>query len=214
MPHLAGSASPTPWPVPGAFDEASGRTAVSDTTWLEPDDERPQRDRRRLRLAALAVIPWLIVAGLLVLPRTTAGPDAADEETAGVHAEHADGQPADAADGTAATPAGRQDPAPPAEAGRIDDGVRSSPGGVSPSAGASSLPEAVEIRGRWRLHAGVEEAASLGLVVARAALTGLAPVLTVDGVSAGGHDRYAEHLVVEAVEQTGVEAVTVTVVAI
>lgn len=173
---------------------------MTDTTWLEPDEGRPQRDRRRLRLAALAVIPWLIVAGLLVLPRTAAEPEPT---------EPTDGGPTDTA--TSPPETGRA-PTPEDPHNRVEAADPPLDEDTAPS--APSLPEAVEIRGRWRLHAGVEEAASVGLVVARAALTGVAPVLEIDGVTADGPDRYAEHLVVEAVEQTGIDAMTVTVVAI
>lgn len=182
---------------------------MDDTNWLEPDDDRPTRDRRRRRLAVLALIPWLVVVGLLVIPRTGAGTDPADPASsdpastagAGVH------DPGDSAHHTDARPPAGDGPVP--DAGPIPPEATD-----ATSATAPDVIEAVEVRGRWRLTPGVEEAASLGVVVARAALTGVAPVLAIDGVPTAGSGRYAEHLVVEAVEHTGSDAVTVTVLAI
>lgn len=180
---------------------------MDETNWLEPDDGRPTRDKRRLRLAVLAVIPWLVVAGLLVAPRTADAPD-----------------PDDRAASEPANSAGVDDPAdraPRADGGSpVGDGPLVDAGPVPHGADDATSPpaptvlDAVEIRGRWRMEPGVEEAASLGLVVARAALTGIAPVLAIEGIEAAGSDRYAEHLIVEAVEHTGSDAMTVTVLAI
>ncbi|MFP4311169.1 MAG: hypothetical protein ACLFS9_04200 [Nitriliruptoraceae bacterium] len=79
--------------------------------------------------------------------------------------------------------------------------------------------EVAELRGRWRVAPGSEEAASLAVVVARAWLTGFGPALELEGVTAPappseGSHSYAEHLIVEAVEATSPDTEVVTVLAV
>lgn len=193
--------------------------------WLDEDHDRP-RSRRRTGLAVLAAVPWLVVAGLLVVPQLTTDratpPEHGDATPADPHddgaPETADARPRQDADDDA-----DDDPDP----GGVprDDTARTDPDETAPtpedpstSPGAAATDDPVlaleELRGRWRVEPGVEEAASLAVMVARAALTGLDPPLVIDGVTPASEDSYAEHLTVEAVEHTAGSAVTVTILAL
>jgi len=188
-------------------------TAMRELDWFEgPErgDEEPAPGRRRWLLPLIAV-PWLVVAALLVLPGrggpgaegpspTTAAPeqvpDLADRSGAGAEErllhEHADREPVT----TTAEP-------PPT----TGDG-----GGSAPELPAVTL-ELEELRGRWRVGPGSEEAAALAVVIARAWLTGLGPRLELEG-AAPDPGSYAEHLVVEAVEHPSPRTTAVTLVAV
>ncbi|TVP66564.1 MAG: hypothetical protein EA340_11550 [Nitriliruptor sp.] len=174
----------------------------------EREDEGPSPTRRRWLLPLVAV-PWLVVAALLVLPgrvgsvagpsepTTTPGPPATADAAGAVPNDGAaptdlDGDPA----ATAATP-------PPT----TDPGVDA----------AHELPavtlELEELRGRWRVGPGSEEAAALAVVIARAWLTGLGPRLELEAASPDP-TSYAEHLVVEAVEHPSPDTSVVTLLAV
>ena len=191
--------------------------------WLDEDHDRP-RQRRRAGLAVLAAVPWLAVAGLLVVPQLTAEQDvppghdaatpsdpvgdAAPEATDTAPPPEADGPPDHGADGP---PNGAPSPTDPdADGGLTEDPSTSS----EPPPADDPVIALEELRGRWRVEPGVEEAASLAVMVARAALTGLDPPLAIDGVTPAADGSYAEHLTVEAVERTAGSAVTVTVLAL
>jgi hypothetical protein len=190
---------------------------VRDPDWLEPtDDEIDAHGPRRARplLLALASVPWLVVIALLVVPGRLGVED--PEPTAGT----APGAGSDAAHVT--------DPSV-GEAARMDHAGTDAapPPSTDPGPGAEpQIPdhpdeavtlEARELRGHWRVEAGAEEAVALAVVAGRAWLTGVAPVLDLgyhpeEAPDAAG--RYAEHLVVEAVEQPAADAVVVTLVAV
>ena len=221
-------AGPTFLRTSGRPQDPARESQVNDD-WLDEDHDRP-RSRRRTGLALLAAVPWLVVAGLLVVPQLTADPDTTPEhdeaapshppdapapsEPAGDPADEAP-DPADEADPPTepdadAPPSGDLDAQPDASDRDTDD--------PSTSPGAPSTDDPVlaleELRGRWRVEPGLEEAASLAVMVARAALTGLDPPLAIEGVTAAADGSYAEHLTVEAVEHTSASAATVTILAL
>lgn len=189
---------------------------MPEVEWIDHPDGTGRVRRARPLLLIAASLPWLLVAGLLLLPgRGTPGQDrpAVDQDRATL--ESLDPDPG-APDPGAPAPVSR-DP----DDGDPDDGA-TRPSGTPPTTsappdggpGRSPDLEVTERRGRWRVEPGIEEAAALAVVVARAWLTGLEPVLAVDGVAPAEPDGYAEHLVVEAVEQPGTDAAVVTVVGI
>lgn len=181
--------------------------------WLDqPDGEDPpRRSRRRPALLIAASVPWLLVVALLVLP------DRLGSDVDGEHTPDADGELAE--DQRDPSSMGAEVPGADGGHGPADAGEPSDAGTDPLVAATPDLDDgvitAVEVRGLWRIEPGLEEAAALAMVVARAWLTGLAPVLTLDAVppDRSGHG-YAEHLVVEAVEQPAEGAAVVTIVAI
>lgn len=186
--------------------------------WLEDhdSDDITRRGRPRWFLFVAASLPWALIVGLLVLSgRLGNGSDPTETTTsvAGVDpaddADHAadaaiDAPPADPAPADPASP----DAAPPTSASP-------SPGTPATSSDEPAGTAVVEVQGHWRLGPGLEEAASLAVVVARAWLTGLDPVLPLEGTPPV-HDNagYAEHVVVEAVEHPAAGAAVVTLLAI
>jgi len=188
--------------------------AMRELDWFdgpERDDERPSPTRRRWLLPLMAV-PWLVVVALLVLPGR-AGPDAQSPPPTTTAAPEqvpnlADAQGAGSEDRAVAGPADGEGaattPAPPPTP---DDGV-----GAARELPAVTL-ELEELRGRWRVGPGSEEAAALAVVIARAWLTGLGPRLELEGASPDP-TGYAEHLVVEAVEHPSPRTTVVTLLAV
>lgn len=122
--------------------------------------------------------------------------------------------PTSPSDEPAPAPAGA---APPTAAGE-QDGTRPDPDASAwqEPAGTATEPGLVllEQRGRWRVEAGAEEAAALAVVVARAWLTDHEPRLSIAELATPDVGRYAEHLVVEAVEATTPELTVVTLLAV
>lgn len=204
---------------------------MRDLEWFdgpEEDDAGTDTGRRRRRiLLALAAVPWLVVAAVLVTPlgaaapasdaTTAAPPDeeapegptpqaAAPEPDGGQHLDA--GAPADAAPGAATADHAAPDHAAPDQA---------TPDHAAPDhaddAGAGQVLELTELRGRWRVAPGEEVLASAGIVLARAHLTGMGPLLAVDD-AAPSTTSYAEHLVVEAVEHPSEDTAVVTVLAV
>lgn len=200
---------------------------MRDTDWLDPadDDEAAGNRRIRPRLIVLASLPWLLVAALLVLPGRLGLAEDPTEPSADVAPDDAATQAVATEDVTTEA----SDP-PTAEGHHAHD----PPGDVGPSGG--DLPvavpddtggedgpvsggevvtlEGVEHRGRWRVEPGVEEAVALAVLAGRAWLTGVEPVLSFDELGPQATGGYAEHLVVEAVEQPAPDAVVVTLVAV
>ena len=175
---------------------------MAERMWLDDTDvdEYADRPRRRPgRMFAMAAIPWVVVAALVLLPARLGHGDAAPPTGhvtlthADTHAEDADVEDADVedADGSSGT--------------AVTDGTV-----ADPAAGLW----VEELRGGWRLTAGSEEIAALGVVVARAWLTGIDPVVEVIGLGHASDGGYAEHLVVEAVEQPAPEAAVVTLLTV
>jgi hypothetical protein len=180
---------------------------VRDADWLDPTDtdaDDPGARRARPLLLALASIPWLIVIGLLVVPgRLPAGDPPSP-------------YPDDAA--TPDTP-----PGPSPDGPAVDEpSLEASPDMQQPNESDDPAGETVldgqERRGGWRVAAGPEEAVGLAVVAGRAWLTGVEPVLDLAlEPDPRGEERgrwYAEHLVVEAVEQPAPDALVVTIVAV
>jgi hypothetical protein len=166
---------------------------VREPDWFDDEGAAPETPpRRRHLLLLLATVPWLLVAALLLLP------DGPAEEP---RASEADAATTDAAVDPTPTPSevegGDPEPLSTEPTPVADDGVLT----------------LQELRGRWRVAPGEEEAASLGLAVARASLTGLGPRLEMAGVEPDP-STYAEHLVVEAVERPSSEVAVVTILAV
>jgi hypothetical protein len=197
---------------------------VQDETWLD-DEEPTRRTSRRVGLTVLAACPWLLVAALLLGPSWYGGSqearpeqheatDAADHERGGDGV--IDGDVAETDDAGGADGAGGAEGELGGADGRSaapEQAVSDAPHGAPGEDGMDQL-QLEEMRGRWRLGPDVEEAASLGVVVARAALTGVEPPLEIEDVGPAPPDAYAEHLVVEAVERTERDATVVTVLAV
>ncbi|MFP4233652.1 MAG: hypothetical protein ACLFUG_01840 [Nitriliruptoraceae bacterium] len=203
--------------------------------WFDGPEDDGDGERRRSRwFPMLVAVPWLVVAALLVAPRLADAPSDREAPRASGTTDPAEPAPSD----DAVRPAGPEpgapipDTAPPQGAG-TEPARPGSPGSAAPTepsaAGADALPagpedpaavlEVAELRGRWRVAPGSEEAASLAVVVARAWLTGLEPALELEGVTAPaprreGSRSYAEHLIVEAVEATSPDTEVVTVLAV
>jgi hypothetical protein len=170
-------------------------STMRDLEWFDGPEQDADGDRRhapRRWLLPLLAVPWLVVVALLVLPR--------NEDT-----------------GTAAPPAGEASsvvpPGPAAvttESNETDPTPDSQP--AIPESPATVL-QLEELRGRWRVGPGSEEAAALAIAIARGWLTGLGPRLALPGATPEP-DTYAEHLVVEAVEQPSERTSVVTVLAV
>lgn len=198
---------------------------MRDSDWLEPtDDDHDGDGQRRARplLFALASVPWLVVIALLVLPGRIGaggpwpGPGSAAQESREDQesqedrdAGHPDQQPAQGSDDQAAPGTNPTDLDPGSDA---DDGPRTD------RDEEVIVLDAQEIRGGWRVEAGPEEAVALAVVAGRAWLTGVEPLLDLglapDQRPAEDVVGYAEHLIVEAVEQPAADAVVVTLVAV
>lgn len=190
--------------------------------WLEdPDpDDPPRRSRPRWLLLVAAGLPWALIIGLLLVsghtgqqPDPTGGGAVAADGTA-----HPDVGYLPEAGGEASPTAPPTDPTPHDPRTSTSQPKAVAPSPPSAPATSSEGPQGTlvaELRGRWRVDAGLEEAASLAVVVARAWLTGFDPVLTIDELGPAREGaNYAEHLVVEAVEQPAPGAAVVTILAV
>jgi hypothetical protein len=194
---------------------------------LVDDPEQGAHSPRRSRLLlALAAAPWLVVVWLLGSPGAPPPSDAGD--VAPLPAEGTDELAAhhdvEAADAPPAGDAGGHDPGGTATDGTSDEPAdepatpTQDPAGTDRPDAATDDPAQdlflLEQRGRWRVEAGAEEAAALAVVVARAWLTDHPPRLAIADLAAPEVGRYAEHLVVEAVEGTAPELTVVTLLAV
>jgi hypothetical protein len=168
--------------------------------WLDdtPDADTP-RDRRPI-LLVLAVLPWLVVLGLVVTPLVggaTPVPAATETEETEHPRHHPDPGPDERRPDTAGPPddaVAREDPSTPAE-GEAGWWI-------------------AEHRGNWRIGLGEGTTASLATAVARAWLTGLEPRLAISGIVPDRDRTYVEHLVVEAIERPADGAAVVTLLAV
>ncbi|MFO7779752.1 MAG: hypothetical protein R6V28_15495 [Nitriliruptoraceae bacterium] len=202
--------------------------------WFDGPEQDPEGDRRRPArrwLLPLLAVPWLVIVALLVLPRDD-GIDPSAEPAADVPAvppgpaESASGGD-DPAEPTAVAPPAAEAAPTEAAPAEVPPGSDAPPAGEPSSTmrppAADGLPPAPgspatvlqleELRGRWRVGPGSEEAAALAIVIARSWLTGLGPRLGLPG-AAPEPDTYAEHLVVEAVEHPSERTSVVTVLAV
>jgi hypothetical protein len=178
-------------------------------TWLgaEPDEDADRSERRQRRLLVVAVAPWLIVLALVLSDRAPGTP-------AGEPGAHAEAGTSQAGGGPAAQPdladelsshhqADGELPAP--QAGRPEPDARTRiPGSIFDPASSAVSSRDPDPRG----------AAALAIVIARAWLTDVSPRLPLPGIEPAGGDRYAEHLVVEAVESPSSDAAVATVLAV
>jgi len=183
---------------------------MRDDSWI---DGEPTDPRRRPVLLVALVLPWMLVAALIML----SGAPAVNSTAAGTEATRPSDEPVES------TPAGGG-PTPPSPAGngnRTPGGVPAEPGndpGVAnpPASHERESAQAgltiTELRGAWRIEPGLEEVGALAVVIARAALTGVEPTLDLGVGSAPA--GYAEHLVLESVEHSAPHAAVATVIAV
>jgi hypothetical protein len=180
--------------------------------WLDGDPEPDTARGRRPILLVLAVLPWLVVLGMVATP----------------HVGDATPAPASVRSGDTALPsyhAGRDD-GPGGPVGTSQPDGTAQPGATGPpdrhpAPGDASLPTEEETgwwitehRGNWRIDPGDGATASLATAVARAWLTGLGPHLAISGIVPDHERSYVEHLVVEAVERPADGAAVVTLLAV
>lgn len=197
---------------------------MRDTDWLEPaDDQAPGSGSRwpRPLLVLLAGLPWVVVVGLLVVPgrlgvtaeRPAPGAGSTSAPPPELPVDAPTGAPTDAPTDAPDAPAtgGVTTPPPPEELPAPVD-----PAVVDPRSSHADVPglELTELGGGWRVEPGVEEAMALAVVAGRAWVTGVEPTLRLGMIGPGRSGDYAEHLVVEAVEQPTREFTVVTLLAV
>ncbi len=156
-----------------------------DSPWFDDEDGLARGDgRRRIRLLlAAATVPWLVVV-LLVVRQAGEVPEPVGE--------------------TAADPVAADEPPQPAAVATDDADEATDP---------VEVLSLTEIRGDWRMGVGDGDVAAVAVLVARAWLTGVDPILPINGFDPYP-DGYAEHLVVEAIERPDAGAAIVTLTAI
>ena len=170
----------------------------------EPDlshRSAPGARRRTRRLGLLAVLPWLVVAGLVgagYLPSSVPTPTE-DPAPASVAPRPVDNPGSD-------NPPGSDD-AGRATATEVLPPAAEDPFGLGPVAIGT-------VRGAWRLGPEDGDAAALAVAVARAWLTGIEPRSALVGISPVSDHTYVEHLAVEAVERPAPDAAVVTLLAV
>ncbi|MEX2503943.1 MAG: hypothetical protein WD378_03780 [Egicoccus sp.] len=175
--------------------------------WMDPPAEDAERPRRRLhRLVALAAVPWVVVA-VLVGWRGGTDPVDATDGLHGAAAPTGDVPAAGGADGPAGTE-GPPDDHPGPEAAATDEPATDGPAPDGPAPDDALVVETWQ--GGWREFPGDGATLAVAAAVARAWLTGLDPVLDVEGVTPDDASGYAEHLTVEAIERPGPGAAVVT----
>lgn len=172
--------------------------------WLDdevPGTVRHRGSRHRLLLVA-ATLPWVLVVALLLLPGRLAGDGgddvgpSADLEPEPVDDRSLAGSERPERDTVEAT----DEPADPS----ADQRPTEEPDGIDPAGPAASAASASE----------EGPAAALAILIARAWLTGMEPLLDAPGLEGPQDARYAEHLTVEAVDRLSADTAVVTVVAI
>lgn len=179
-----------------------------DPVWFDdPEDaSAPRRGSRRAVVLAIAAIPWVLVAALVLLPDRTVDPAGGTPTPAAVADPSAEaGNPAvQSSDPAPITP-------PPPTEDRVganvdadvDTGIRPPEG----DAGATQPDIGPKLSTRDSL-------AAVATVVARAWLTGVSPHLDVPGLTPTDPSSYAEHVVVEAIDQHDPHLAVVTVLAV
>ncbi len=179
-----------------------------DSRWLDdaPEPEHERRDpRRRFVVVGMAAIPWVIVAALLLAPDGAAndgvGSDASTEE-AGEVSDPSEAAPDDPADGSLATEGATDDMTP-------EPSTRSGPTTMADDGPSPVSPRVASESGMVR-----DALAARATIIARAWLTGVAPHLDVPGLTPADPTSYAEHVVVEAVDQSDPPAAVVTLLAV
>lgn len=166
----------------------------------EEPDVRQQRsagsERRTRRLRLLAVVPWLVVAGLLGAGQLTSQPPSPPPSEQDGH--------------TSTSPV-------PVDTTGSQEAAAPAPGALPPPAEGPLGPGPVAIdtvRGAWRVGPEDGDAAALAVAVARAWLTGIEPRSALVGISPVADHTYVEHLAVEAVERPEPDAAVVTLLAV
>jgi hypothetical protein len=174
--------------------------------WVDEDVPAPPSSGRRAALLALAALPWIVVLALVLAPDSRPGTVASVPQT---HVEaHAGGPPADGS-ATDLDASGTHDAGPGAR--DVDPGTPDEPG--SAPQGPPGW-EIAALQGAWRATPGDGATAALATAIARAWLTGVRPVLRIEGLEPPASTTYAEHLVVEAIERPAAGAAVVTVLAV
>lgn len=146
-----------------------------DESWASGAD---RRERRRHRLViAMAGVPWLVVAALLITGRG----DSTAPASATVQSEPGDGRHE------------RHAASPPPPGHQPDH----NPELASPAGTPGETTGTLALAGTQRR---IQAAAAAATAVARAWITGIEPHLEIDGIAPSGDPWYVEHLVVEAVD--------------
>jgi hypothetical protein len=181
---------------------------VRDDIWIE-EDEQPRRSRSALAVLAIAAVPWLIVAAVVLRPagddehpRGQHGVSQANPTQQADRSEDApdvdEARPTADLDGAVGAPAAPSDTAPTDEV-QAETSRGPDEGAGSETASGSDVDRTL---------------AATATVVARAWATGVDPHLDVAGVEPAHGPRYAEHVAVEAIERSGPELAVVTLLAI
>jgi hypothetical protein len=187
---------------------------MRDDIWIE-DDEPRRKPRSVLGVVTIAAVPWLIVAGMVLLPDRDAppsdGPGIAEGELPG---DQSDGEAADddGEDGSAEDPAAD----PPVESTLPDE---TDADGASAEAPATGQDEVDPPAGPAPAAGGRDVTldrllAATATVVARAWATGVDPHLDIPGVDPADGARYAEHVAIESIQRFGSEFAVVTLIAV
>ncbi|GGI03934.1 hypothetical protein [Egicoccus halophilus] len=189
--------------------------------WMDvPDADDPPPRRRVHRLLMMAAVPWVLVAVLVGWRGAAGEPDAATAPERSTTPDATTTAPAiDEPPGTAPAPDPGDErattaPTTSADGGSGTDGSGTDGSGETDHTGALALDElVVEQWGGYRDRPGDGGAVVVALAVARAWLTGVAPVLELPLPATPDERHYAEHLVVEAIERESEGAAVVTLVA-
>ncbi len=184
---------------------------MRDDIWVEEDDQR-RRPRSVLAVLAIAAVPWLVVAGVVLLPDRDRPPTTAPESR--THTEVAPSDHEDASDATEGEEATGSDDRPtgsvPGQDRREEDGRAEAAQDPSGAAAPSRAPP-----GQLHVDGELDRAlAATATIVARAWATGVDPHLDIPGVDPADGARYAEHVAVEAIERSGSDLAVVTLVAV
>jgi len=188
---------------------------MRDDIWTD-DEDTPRRPRSITTVIAIAAIPWLIVAGLIFLPRAGGDPGSADPYAGTDGRAMVDPPPGDTG-----TPEPQPDPGAGPAHGEVPDdatGPEASSDRPDPSSTAPTPPTvdglAPSDGDGVPTDQAERELGALATVVARAWATGVAPPLTVEGLPPATEARYAEHVVVESVERPAPRLAVVTLLVV
>jgi hypothetical protein len=195
---------------------------MRDDIWIEDDDEPRRKPRSVLGIVAIAAVPWLIVAGVVLFPDRDRPPS--PESGAAGHGSLEHPTDGEVAEGDVGVTEGNGDDEPSptlsdptSEAGAVTeeatpDGASAEARSASRDGDAPGAPLApADASAGYALD---RRLAATATVVARAWATGVDPHLDVPGVTPVAGARYAEHVAVESIERPGSEFAVVTLIAV
>lgn len=175
-----------------------------DPVWFDEPEEAsgPRSGPRRAVVVAIAAIPWVLVAALVLLPGRSVDPPV----TAGSPSVATDPGP-DAPPGATEGAPTQVDPVPPSGSDH------SAP--APPRDPPATVADPLTPRSSVAMDLSTRDAlAAVATVVARAWLTGVSPHLDVPGLTPIDPASYAEHVVVEAIDQDDPHLAVVSVLAV